>query len=187
MKQLFKITLITICIFIFSQCKDDDDQSDKPNYGAQYFKCKINGFDFISQSTFHCDGGKFDYYPEAYLTVPAGYMLIRGRNCLDYESTAIRINGMQYTTGNLNFLNPAFADSIFPFYLHYNDSDSVRTLYETLIEGEMNIEQFIPRADDRSPYGTIKGTFNYILTDEHADDTIRITDGRFRFDVKQIF
>jgi len=49
------------------------------------------------------------------------------------------------------------------------------------------IEEFIPRASGNSPFGTIKGTFEFIVTDEIGIDTIHVTGGRFRFDVPQIF
>lgn len=187
MKSLIRITLLTISILTLSECKKKNDKQDEPNYGAEYFKCKVNGVDFDAHSTFSCDGQHFHYYPEAYLSTPAKYMVFGGRNCSEFSNISIRINGMEHSTGTLNFLNPAFADSIFPFYKYVNPEDSVIFLVENLIDGEMNIEQFIPRADVSSPYGTIKGTFNFTVTDENAVDTFRITDGSFRFDVPQIF
>lgn len=51
----------------------------------------------------------------------------------------------------------------------------------------MNIEQFLPRENGSSPLGTVKGTFEFTVTDEIGIDTIQITEGRFRFDVPQIF
>ncbi len=60
-------------------------------------------------------------------------------------------------------------------------------LYENLIDGYMDIEHFIPRKDNNSPFGSIKGTFEFTVTDEARMDTMRITNGRFRFDVPQIF
>jgi len=51
----------------------------------------------------------------------------------------------------------------------------------------MTIGQFIPRESGNSPLGTIKGTFEFTVTDEIGIDTIHVTEGRFRFDVPQIF
>ncbi|NEN25601.1 hypothetical protein G3O08_19085 [Cryomorpha ignava] len=186
MKNILKITLLTISILTLSQCKDDDDKPEKPNYGAEYFKCKVNGLEFQTPSDFSCDGKYFNYYPEAYGGNEAGYMVMSGTNCPTYTYVTIRIYGLLPTTGHLDFLTPAFADSISPFY-NYTAADSTSTIYEQLIDGEMNIEQFIPRADGSSPYGTIKGTFHFTVTDTNALDTFRITDGSFRFDVPQIF
>ena len=187
MKTILKITILTICILSLAQCKDDDDKPDGPNYGAEYFKCKVNGVDYDTRSTFACNGHDFHYYPEAYLSTPGKYMVFGGRNCSEFSNISIRINGMQHSTGELNFLNPSFADSVYPYYNYMDFEDSVFVKLETLIEGEMNIEQFIPRADDSSPYGTFKGTFNFVLTDSLGLDTLKITDGQFRFDVPQIF
>ena len=187
MKSLIRITLLTISILTLSECKKKNDKQDEPNYGAEYFKCKVNGVEFDAHSTFSCDGRKFDYYPESYLGTPAHYMVFGGRNCSEFSSVTIRINGMEHSTGILDFLEPTYADSIFPYYRYFDLQDSVFVIAETLVEGEMNIEQFIPRADGSSPYGTIRGTFHFTVTDTNAVDTFRITDGSFRFDVPQIF
>ncbi|NEN24372.1 hypothetical protein G3O08_12735 [Cryomorpha ignava] len=187
MKNILKITFLFVCLLSLSQCKEDDDKPEEPNYGAEYFKCKVNGVEFDAHSTFSCDGRKFNYYPEAYLSTPAQYMVFGGRNCSEFSSVTIRINGMDHSTGLLNFLAPTHADSIFPYYSYFDLQDSVFVIAENLVEGEMNIEQFIPRVDGSSPYGTIKGTFNFTVTDENAVDTFRITNGQFRFDVPQIF
>lgn len=187
MKSILKITLLTISILTLSQCKNDDDKPEKPNYGAEYFKCKVNGVEFETPSDFSCEGKYFYYYPDAYLDTPAGYMVMRGRNCEEYEVLGIRIYGLEHITGTLDFFEPAFADSIMPYYDYEDLQDSTYVILQTLIDGEMNIEQFVPRANGSSPYGTIKGTFNFMLTDSMGVDTIRVTDGSFRFDVPQIF
>ncbi len=77
--------------------------------------------------------------------------------------------------------------SIYPYYRYVNPVDSIYVILERLVEGQLNIEQFIPRADGSSPYGTFKGTFSFVLTDSLGLDTLRVTDGQFRFDVQQIF
>ncbi len=182
----FKITLLTICMLSLTQCKEDDDQPDKQNYGAEYFECKVNGVEFKSKSTPHCDGRYFNYYPEAYLGMPEGLMTFYGRNCTDYEVVGIRINGIFINDNYVSFMEPTVVDSAYPYYSIKNSLGQIVT-YENVLDGEMEIEQFIPRADGSSPYGTIRGTFNFIVTDANAVDTFRITEGRFRFDVQQIF
>jgi|SRR5690554_4329682 len=186
MKTTLKTTFLIIGLLSLSQCKDDDDKPDEPDYGAEYFKCKVNGEEFDAHSTFSCDGRKFDYYPEAYLGSPAGFMGLRGRNCSNYEVVGIRINGIFINDNYISFIQPSAVDSAYPYYSIENSLGQIVT-YENVLDGEMNIEQFIPRVDGSSPYGTIKGTFNFTVTDENAVDTFHITDGSFRFDVPQIF
>ncbi len=188
MKNILKITLLAISILTLTQCKDDDDKPDKPNYGAEYFKCKVNGVEFQTLGyPFGCEGLIFYYYPEAYLTVAEKYMVFGSSNCSEKVNMSIRIDGLEHTTGILDFLEPAFADSIYPYYRYLDMEDSIYVKLETLVDGEMKIIDFIPRQDGSSPYGTFKGTFHFTLTDSMGIDTIRVTDGSFRFDVPQIF
>ncbi len=187
MKNILKITLLAISILTLTQCKDDDDKPDKPNYGAEYFKCKVNGVEFETPSDFSCDGKYFNYYPEAYGGNEAGYMVMSGRNCEEYEVVGLRINGIFKDDTNILFINPTNVDSAYPYYSIMDSVAGVNITYEKVLNGEMNIEQFIPRADGSSPYGTIKGTFHFTVTDDNAVDTFHITDGSFRFDVPQIF
>lgn len=54
-------------------------------------------------------------------------------------------------------------------------------------DGQMNIEQFSPKENGDSPLGTFQGTFQFTVTNEIGIDTIRISEGRFQFDIPQIF
>src|SRR5690554_6629887 len=54
-------------------------------------------------------------------------------------------------------------------------------------DGQMNIEQFSPKENGDSPLGTFQGTFQFTVTNEIGIDSIRISEGRFRFDIPQIF
>lgn len=190
MKHPTKIFLffLLICVGLISCKKDDDDKPDEPNYGPEYFECKINGDPLeVSSNPFTCNGLYFNYYPEPYLNSPAGYTILRGRNCQTYTGVAVRMDGLIHQTGELDFLEPTFADSIYPYY-RYNDlSLEEPILFEKLISGSMYIKEFIPRANGSSPFGTITGTFEFTVTNEFGTDTIHITEGRFRFDVPQIF
>jgi hypothetical protein len=188
MKQLKSFFLLCLSLTILASCKEDDDKPDEPNYGIQYFECRINGEPLeVSSNPFTCNGLYFNYYPEPYLNSPAGYAILRGRSCQTYTGAAIRINGLDHQTGELDFLQPAFADSIYPYYRYNDDSLEEPILYEKLVSGSMYIEEFIPGENGSSPLGTIKGTFEFTVTDETGIDTIRVTEGRFRFDVPQIF
>jgi hypothetical protein len=188
MKQFKSFFLLCLSLTILASCKDDDDKPDEPNYGIEFFECKINGEPFQAVSIpFQCSGPVFDYYPEPFLSVPEGYCLISGLNCQTFEGLSIRIDGLDHQLGNLNFVQPTFADSIYPIYRIPDINSGEILKYESLVNGNMDIEQFIPRESGSSPLGTIKGNFNFILTDELGIDTIHVTEGRFRFDVPQIF
>ena len=190
MKVLQKIPYLLLFILVttLSACNEDDDKPKESDNKLQYFECKINGEFFQAVSIFfQCDGPQFDYYPEAYMGVPEGYMVLGGIHCPTYNAVAIRIYGYERDTGYFNFVNPIKVDSISPFYSFDPDSISPRILYEELINGNVNIEQLVPRASGNSPFGTIKGTFEFTVTDEQGIDTIHVTEGRFRFDVPQIF
>lgn len=187
MKIVLKI-ILTFCILSLVQCRDDDDSSKDPDYGWQYFKCKINGVEFRnSGSPFTCESLDFLYAPIAYDDFAAGRTIMRGKNCQENTSLTIRINGLEPKIGRLDFINPSFADSIFPYYQYRDNENFFSRKIETLVEGEMNIIHFIPRKEGSNQYGSIKGTFNFVLTDTLGQDTLRITDGQFRFDVPSIF
>jgi hypothetical protein len=187
MKQLKSYFLLFLSLTILASCKEDDDKPDEPDYGIQFFECKINGEPFQAVSIpFQCSGPQFDYYPEPFMEIPQGYAVFSGRDCSTSEAAMIRINGLEQNTGLLLFNEPSFADSIFPLY-RYLEADGSIIKMEHLIDGEMMIEEFIPRASGNSPFGTIKGTFEFTVTDELGIDTIDVTEGSFRFDVPQIF
>ena len=185
--KIFFIFLI-ICLSANSCKKDDDDKPDEPNYGPEYFECKINGEPFQAVSIpFQCSGPRFDYYPEAFMSVPEGYMALGGVHCPTYNSVAIRVFGYEQDTGYIDFVDPIVVDSISPYYSFDADSLSPRILYENLVDGSIVLHEIIPRESGNSPLGTISGTFEFTVTDETGIDTIHVTEGRFRFDVPQIF
>ena len=188
MKNYCTYLFLFLLLFFLNACDKEDDKSDEPNYGPEYFECKINGKPFQAVSIpFQCSGQQFDYYPEPFMDVPEGYCLISGVNCQTFEALSIRINGLNPKTGNLSFTQPSFADSIYPLYSIPDTLSEEVVKYEDLIDGSMTIDQFIPRKNGSSPLGTISGVFEFTVTDEVGMDTIRVTEGRFRFDVPQIF
>lgn len=188
MKAILQITFLTIGILTLSQCKNDDDKPDKPNYGIQYFECKINGEPFQAVSIpFQCSGPRFDYYPEAFMSVPEGYMLLAGKDCINSPTCGIRIFGFTGELGAINFVNPTRADSILPYHRTYPGDSLESILYDQMIDGSLIIQELIPRESGSSSFGTINGTFEFTVTDEVGLDTIHVTEGRFRFDVPQIF
>lgn len=189
MKLLLLIFSAVLLLASLSACKNDDDSPQTPNYGAEYFECKVNGEDFVPQGIpFACDPFLFNYYPEPYLGSNAGYTIIRGLNCFTDQSVGIRVYGLVPSEGILDFVNPIIADSVSPYQGFFNWSDSTLTTIECLVDGQMVIEHFIPREPGaNTPSGSIKGTFNFSVTDSLNTDTFHITDGRFRFNVPQVF
>src|SRR5690606_9678695 len=94
---------------------------------------------------FQCSGPRFDYYPEPFMGVPEGYMLLAGKDCYNSPLCAIRIYGYQGQLGMLNFYNPAIADSVSPFYSYFDDNEPEGIIRENLVDGYVNIEQLVPR------------------------------------------
>lgn len=188
MKHYSTLLFLILLLFFLNACDEDDDQPEPPNYGIEYFECKINGEPFQAVSIpFQCSGPRFDYYPESFMSVPEGYMALGGVHCPTYNSVAIRVFGYQQDTGYIDFVDPIVVDSLSPYYSFDADSLSPRILYENLVDGSIVINEIIPRASGNSPFGTISGTFEFTVTDEIGIDTIHVTEGRFRFDVPQIF
>ena len=186
MKVLQKIPYLLIFLFLatLSACKEDDDKPKESDNKLQYFECKINGEFFQAVSIpFQCTGPRFDYYPEAYAGMPEGYMTFGGRNCIDTTLLFLRFYGMSPNASgitSLTYLN--YADSCSPVF-RFSDF----TTYENLIDGSLYIEEFTPRESGISEFGNMKGKFELRLTNEQNSDTLNITEGRFRFDVPQIF
>jgi|SRR5690554_1292328 len=185
MKAYKTIILIALILITNSCCKDDDLQGDSGSF-SEYFTCKINGVEFDTQGTFYCLDKAFYFYNAGDGGLPDSYMLIYGRNCVESKSVAIRLSGMQYQTGYLNFLEPTFADSCRPFYKH-NIQGQEGEMYENLISGSMNITTFTPRDSVTEILGKIEGTFEFSVANEENDSIIHVTDGAFRFKVPNIW
>jgi len=188
MKHFSTLLLLFLLLFFLNACDEDDDQPEPPNYGIEYFECKINGEPFQAVSIpFQCSGPRFDYYPEAFMSVPQGYMLLAGKDCINSPTCGIRIFGFTGENGAINFVNPTRADSILPYHRAYPGDSLESILYDEMIDGSLVIQELVPRESGTSPFGTIKGTFEFTVTAEIGIDTIHVTEGRFRFDVPQIF
>jgi len=187
MKQLKNYTFFVFLLVLLAACKKDDEP-DSPNYGAEYFECKINGEPFQAVSIpFQCSGPRFDYYPEQYLSIPAKSMSLIGIHCPTYNAVGIGIFGYNEELGSINFDETTNVDSVSVYHRAYPGDSLESILYDQMIDGSLNIQELIPRESGTSPLGTIKGSFEFTVTDESEIDTIYITEGRFRFDVPQIF
>jgi len=183
MRQFKNYSFLLLLILFLVACKKDDDGPDTNNRGIEFFECKINGEPFEAVSDFTCTGPRFEYYPEPYLDVPAGYMSFGGRDCRDDRALYINFFGMNQDAHGFDQLeNMSYADSCTPVFFF-----SDLTIYQNLIDGSLNIEEFTPRASGNSPLGIIKGTFELRITDEQDSETLTITEGRFFYYVPQIF
>ena len=111
-------------------------------------------------------------------------MLIKGENCPQSRILTIRLFGMEHQTGYLDFLEPTFADSCSPAYIHFIETGNILEVND-LISGSMNITTFTPRDSITQKLGKIEGTFEFTIANQ--DTTLYITDGAFRFKVPNIW
>ncbi len=184
MKHLTKTFLIFLLLSLsIGSCKKDDDgENGTPQDSmAEYFHCKINGIAFNPSSTFTCNSRLFGYYPEAGNGIDAGYLVIRGRECPPGGNlVAVRIFGLNPSTGTINFLEPAEADSCSPVF---RSADGI--LYEELISGHVHFQEFRPSELPDGDLGLVEGTFEFSVANAELDSTIHITEGHFRFRIQQ--
>lgn len=181
MKHLTKTFLIFFILSLSAgSCKKDDDDNVSDNF-SEYFKCKINGVEFTSRSNFNCDGKAFHYYPAGAGGLDNGYMLISGRDCPTSLGVMLRIFNPQIPTiGEVNIVQPSFADSISPLVLHI-DGDILNFEFEP--SGFLSIDTFTPRDSLTMEFGKLEGTFEFTVSNEELDSTVHVTDGAFRFKV----
>ena len=188
MKHYSTFLFLFLLLFFLNACDEDDDQPDEPNYGIEYFECKINGEPFQAVSIpFQCSGPRFSYYPEQYLSIPAKSMSLIGIHCPTNDAVGIGIFGYNEELGSINFNETTNVDSVSVYHRAYPGDSLESILYDQMIDGSLIIQELIPRESGTSSLGTIRGTFEFTVTDEIGIDTIRVTEGRFRFDVPQIF
>jgi len=185
MRSFSKI-FITLCFLAIAVSCNKEEPSDNLAK-LEYFECKIDGEPFEAVSDFTCSGPRWDYYPEPYLNLDVGFALISGRDCRSDAMLAIRMSGLEHQTGHMNFLEPSYADTVYPIYMFIDESISDFVIFEKLISGSLKIDKFEARQNGSSPLGWIEGSFEFMLTNELDSDTIRVTNGRFGFDVPQIF
>jgi hypothetical protein len=128
----------------------------------------------------------FSYFPQGGIGSDENYMVIRGRDCPTDQVLMMRFDQFIPNESLINFLSPTYADSCYPLYIgHVPEQGFIE--YETLLNGSMELTTMTPYDWDSETPGKIEGTFEFTVTDERGIDTIRVTEGRFRFDVPQIF
>lgn len=188
MKQLKIFLFYNFLFIVLVACKKEDKEPISSGLFAQKFYCKINGEDFYPVGfPFGCDAVRFDYYPEAFMNIPPGYLIIRGRDCTIYESVGFRLFDVDTSTSKIIFKSTEDKEISSPFYSVLDTISGVQINYEKLINGEVNISRFIPREDSNSPDGVIEGTFQFTVTHPTLNDTIRVTEGYFKLAVPDIF
>ncbi|MCH2216350.1 MAG: hypothetical protein MK086_14380 [Flavobacteriales bacterium] len=114
-------------------------------------------------------------------------MVLGAIDCINFETIGIRIQGVDPEfTGQINMTKSMEVDSCFPFFRYAILELDTSILSEQLLAGSITFNELTPRFVGDSPYGSISGTFKFDLIDT-LTDTLRFTEGRFRFDVPQIF
>lgn len=190
MNYLTKTFLIFFALgFLASACKKDDvsNPSNESQNFSEYFYCKINGEEFTPQGNPYCNSKAFHFYTKGSGGLDDSYMLIRGQNCNTDKSVLLRFFGAEVFTGNMDMLNPAYADSCSPLVAQQETPDSYYYRFEKLQSGFIDISSFSPRETNGGAFGKVEGTFAFVLTDETIDSTVHITDGAFRFKVPNMW
>lgn len=169
----------SILVLSLASC-EEVFEGEEAKEGTEYLEFKVDGTAFERMSIpGHCNSLVFNYFTEAYLDLPPGYMVMGANNCADSTSLTLTFQGVtpEYTgSGSLEFTD--FANSFTPLFRSEND-----ILYSRLLDGTLAIEEFTG-SKKRVP-GLLTGTFEMRLTDFDKTDTLNITDGRFSFFIPQ--
>ncbi|NEN25173.1 hypothetical protein G3O08_16855 [Cryomorpha ignava] len=140
--------------------------------------------EFNPTGTFNCNNLGFYYYGANTGGLDDKYMVIFGKDCPASQTMAIRLFGMEHQAGYLDFLQPSFADSCSPAFIHYIEP-GYEIEMDSLISGSMNITTFTPRDSISEKLGKLEGTFEFTIANQ--DSIIHVTDGAFRFKVPNIW
>ncbi|NEN25893.1 hypothetical protein G3O08_20590 [Cryomorpha ignava] len=175
---LFLLILTTACC-----CKSgDDNKPDEDNNFAQYFRCKVNGEDFQSTGDLTCEPLLFNYFPDSIFGTPQGYLVLRGRNCIDERRVGLRFREAVPQVGTFSLLQPMFADSALPYYSFEPEPGQMNRTVEKLVDGSVTFSRFESRTEEK--LGTVEGTFSFTVIDTIDQTTYNITDGEFRFRIQ---
>ncbi|MCZ4410108.1 hypothetical protein O3Q51_14895 [Cryomorphaceae bacterium 1068] len=179
MRQFTSILICSFLVLFFFSC-EEIFEDDAQNLGEEYFECKINGepFEGIGIPA-QCNKLTFDYFPEPYLDLPAGYMAMGANNCVDTMSFLLTFQGISPEANGMTSLGSlSYADAFRPSLRLTNN-----TTYDRLLDGSFKIDQFNGRKKHGA--GRLTGTFEMRLIDSEKTDTLTITDGRFNFYITQ--
>lgn len=60
-------------------------------------------------------------------------------------------------------------------------------MYDQLIEGWIDVDEFSPRDGGQGEFGNLEGTFEFTVTHDTLETIYEVTEGQFRFAVPTIF
>ncbi len=152
-KKWFFIIALIPC-FLFSKCKKDEVL---PEY---YLRCKVNGLDFQPNGCTNC----------TQCSLMGDTTLILGGN-RDYETLGTLIKDLtiikvgNYPLSHLNGRMADYKNSTLPVDRFFTDSTHTGILYITLLDKTNKI---------------IQGTFNFKAFNAYRNDSVTISDGKFR-------
>lgn len=177
--QFKNILYCSLFVLFFSSCEEifEDDNTET---GEEYMEFTVDGKQFESASIpAQCNGLNFNYFPEAHLDLPPGFMEMDARNCPDSTSLTLTFQRVtpQYT-GSSSFESLNFAESFTPVF-RFGSSPT----YNRLLDGSLTIDQFT--GVKKNAPGRLTGTFEMRLIDSEKTDTLVITEGKFHFFIPQ--
>jgi hypothetical protein len=179
MTRFRTLLIFAVSVLFISACEEVFEEEQGEN-GRVYMEFKIDGQPFVAASVpAQCNELVFNYFTEAHLDLPPGYMIMAAHNCPKSSSLTLTFHGVtpEYTgTGSLE--TPEFADSFIPLFRSENN-----VLYGRLLDGTLTVKEFTGAKKRVS--GRLSGTFEMRLTDYDKTDTLTITDGRFNFFIPQ--
>ncbi len=176
MKNLHFFVILLFLTILFEGCGKDDDYTPPPR---PYFYCKINGQNFAARGLWQCQPRIFNYYPNGFMSIDPGSMIIGATDCRTFNSVGIRIYKFVPTLDTIDFSQPIYADSISPFFFFDNEDISQLSILDSLISGRLLFTAFSDKQKDKN--GIVAGTFEFTVRNEELDTTVFITDGRFQY------
>ena len=179
MRKFLNLLFCASMVLFIASC-EEDFEGDKADNGTEYLEFKVDGRQFESASIpTQCNALNFNYFPEAHLDLPPGYMMMWASNCVD--STSLSLTFQRVTpeyTGSSSIESLNFAESFTPVFRVGNS-----TTFNRLLDGSITIDQFT--GVNKHSSGRLNGTFEMRLIDSEKTDTLTITEGKFSFFIPQ--
>ncbi len=183
---LLKIALLASLLTALAACnKSKQDDQPLPPALREEFNCYINGEYWERVRGGNCSSIDFKYYQNAAPGGgPAGYLVIRGKNCTDRTTMSIVVDSVFETIdlGQVKEVRGAM-------YYNPRDYEYPHSVFDSLLNIQLSIDKLEAQTyrdavfPDGTPYvdvtnGWIEGTFEMTLIND-LQDTVRITDGNF--------
>ncbi len=184
---LLKIALLASLLTALAACnKNKQDDQPLPPALREEFNCYINGEYWEEKQTGGpCNSIDFKYYKgQAPGGDPPGYLIMRGRNCLDRTYISIVLDSAFKPVKFSKFDNINGARFYNP-----NDYEYPHSVFDSILSLKLEIDSLLPQKyrdavfPDGTPYvdvtdGWTEGTFEITLMND-LQDTVRITNGKF--------